>query len=289
MSDAAEALCAAPGGVGEAAPRSAAAPAGNAVPRVDEVRARLDRPPRGTASLDPRVKLALVVGTSTLCLVSGGEVTVLALLAAAAVLASTGGGARMAVRFVAGYLALNAVIALTGLLHVPGLSAIVVVLGFTLLKFVPVFLLACWFVGSTRTGELIAALERMRAPRAVTIPLAVTMRYLPTLGLEFGCIRDTMRMRGIDCSVAGIVRRPVALLEYVMVPLLMRCVKVADELAAAAVSRGIEHEGVRSCVRDVRLRARDGVAIALFFLFAVAIVAIDQSALGNVAVWEVRI
>lgn len=254
---------------------------------LGEVVERIASRPYGTAGLDPRTKLVLVVGMSTLCLVSGGEVTVLALLFAATVLVSFGNGFSLAVKFCLGYLALNVVIAFTAVFRVPGLSAVVVVLGFTLLKFVPVFLLACRFVSTTRTGELIAAFERMRVPKAVTIPLAVTMRYLPTLGMEFRCIRDTMRMRGIDCSLAGIARRPLALLEYVMVPLLMRCVKVSEELAASAVSRGIEHEGRRSCVRDVRFRFCDALAIVLFALFAAFIVALDHSAIGSLIVWKV--
>lgn len=255
------------------------------VTTVEGVKALLREKPRGAAVLDPRTKLVLVVGTSTLCLVSGGEVTVLVLLLSAVLAVAAGGKPGIAVRFVAGYLALNVIIALTRYFQVPGLSSLVIVLGFTLLKFMPVFMLAAWFMITTRTGELIAAFERMHAPKSVTIPLAVMVRYLPTLGVEFGFIRDTMRMRGIDCSPANVVRRPLAMMEYVMVPLLMRCIKVADELAASATTRGIENECRRSCVRDVRMRLADAIALLLFAVFAVAVILLDQSAIGAAVVW----
>ena len=43
--------------------------------------------------------------------------------------------------------------------------------------------------------------QRMRMPLSVTIPLVVMFRYIPTLGIEYRMIRDTMKIRGICDTV----------------------------------------------------------------------------------------
>lgn len=262
---------------------------GNSGPPRDARRAKdlVSSFPAGPAGLDPRTRLLLILVTSTVCLASRGEVTVLVLLVAAAALVSAAGFSAIAIRCVGAYIALNAVIAATGALHLPGLSAVLLVIGFTLLKFVPVVTLAWWFVSSVRTGELIASLERMRLPKAATVPLAVMVRYVPTLGHEYGCIRSTMRMRGIDASFAGIAAHPLQAIEHVLVPMLMRCLKVADELAASATSRGIENDVARTAVRDVRLRARDYATLAIFAAFVAGILALDSGPVGEIVVWRI--
>lgn len=256
---------------------------------VRQARNRIAMFPNGPAGLDPRTRLLFILVTSTVCLASRGEVTVLVMLAAAIVLVSAAGFASVGIRCAAVYVVLNAVIAVTAALHLPGLSAILLVVGFTLLKFVPVVTLAWWFVSSVRTGEFIAAFERMRLPRAAAIPLAVMVRYVPTLGLEYRCIRSTMRMRGIDTSLLGIAAHPLLTVEHVLVPLLMRCLKVADELAASAVSRGIENDVRRTSVRDVRLRVRDYATLALFAAFVACVIVMDAGPIGSIVVWRIAL
>ena len=104
---------------------------------------------------------------------------------------------------------------------------------------------------------------------------------------EAFCIRDALRMRGLEVTGAGTFRRPLAALEHLMVPLLMRCLKVADELSLSAVSRGIESGRRRTCVRDVRLRKKDAIALAALAAFAALVTAGNATPLGEVVVWQV--
>lgn len=55
-------------------------------------------------------------------------------------------------------------------------------------------------------------------------------RFFPTVGEEYGSIADAMRMRGIRFGGG----KPAKMLEYRMVPLMISCVKIGDELSAAA-------------------------------------------------------
>ena len=106
---------------------------------------------------------------------------------------------------------------------------------------------------------------------------------------EYAGIRDTMRMRGIEASFPASLLHPLRATEFVLVPILMRCLKVADELAASAVSRGIESRASRTSVRDVRLRVRDGVAAAVLAAFVVGVLAVDAGPAGQVVVWRISL
>ena len=62
-------------------------------------------------------------------------------------------------------------------------------------------------------------------------------RFFPTILEESRSINDAMRMRGIGSK--NLVKDPIALFEYRLVPLLMSIVKIGGELSAAALTRGL--------------------------------------------------
>ncbi len=101
-------------------------------------------------------------------------------------------------------------------------------------------------------GEMIETLERLRLPRQIVIPFAVMLRYLPTVKLEMHCIRDSLKIRGIDYSLFAFLKSPVRWMEYMLVPILMRSVRLADELSATAMVRGIENNAKRAWIYGVR-------------------------------------
>jgi energy-coupling factor transport system permease protein len=122
-------------------------------------------------------------------------------------------------------------------------------------------------------GDLVSALQKIRIPRSITIPFAVTLRFFPTVKVEFLCIRDAMKLRGIRLNLKNILGRPFTLLESILVPLIFRCANIAEELSAAAVTRGIEREGRRrTSLRDLTFRRGDAAASAVFAAFSVAAV-----------------
>ena len=54
-------------------------------------------------------------------------------------------------------------------------------------------------------------------------------------------------------------------MEYMLVPFMMRCVKIADELAAAAVTRAIENPAPRGMRIPMKIRFRDIFYLLLVF------------------------
>lgn len=62
-------------------------------------------------------------------------------------------------------------------------------------------------------------------------------------------------------------------MEYVVVPLIFRSIKVGDELAAAAIVRGIENPGKKQSYYETRMSRTDIVILTTsFFLLVICII-----------------
>lgn len=137
-------------------------------------------------------------------------------------------------------------------------------------RLIPTFMIAGWATRSTETSELISALQNMRLPKGVIISLAVAFRFLPTVRHEFWYIKNTMKLRGVGIGWKSLLRHPLKTMEYALVPLLMRSMKIAEDLAASALTRGLDRETKRTSHKEVRLRAHDYAGAALFAAALVA-------------------
>ena len=133
-------------------------------------------------------------------------------------------------------------------------------------RFMPGIAMGSYLVNTTTVSEFMAAMERMHLPQKITIPLSVMFRFFPTVGEEYGAIGDAMRMRGIRFGGG----KPAKMLEYRMVPLMVSCVKIGDELSAAALTRGLGAPVRRTNICHIGFDGFDAAAmlICLFSLFA---------------------
>lgn len=224
---------------------------------------------KGLRDIDPRMKLAISLSFSlTLFFTAQGTTILFSVLIAFAILLLSGKG-KTSVKYLTVYAGCSLAVFLAPFTGWQGLSVLFSIFIFTLMKFIPVAMLGSWLISTVRISELIAALEQMLLPATVVIPLAVFFRFLPTVKEEFNYIRDTMKMRNIDLSVRGLLFYPARTMEYILVPLLLRSVKVSDELSAAALARGLDSGKQRTSLREVRILITDAV-IAVFFIAVAA-------------------
>lgn len=126
-------------------------------------------------------------------------------------------------------------------------------------RFMPGIAMASYMVGTTTVSEFMAAMERMHIPQKITIPMSVMFRFFPTVGEEYASIADAMRMRGIRFGGG----KPAKMLEYRMVPLMISCVKIGDELSAAALTRGLGAPVKRTNICRIGFGAWDFFALLL--------------------------
>jgi len=123
-----------------------------------------------------------------------------------------------------------------------------------------------YLIDSTPIGLLMSALEKLKMPANIVITLSVMFRFFPTLGEEYRCIKNAMKMRGIGLNAMNVMRHPLMTLEYVMVPLLSSASRIGDELAAAGHTKGVDSPG-----KKIRYKtARFGIADIFASLYIIA-------------------
>ncbi|WP_313758379.1 energy-coupling factor transporter transmembrane component T [Tissierella sp.] len=150
-----------------------------------------------------------------------------------------------------------------------GAAMIIGVTVYIFFKFSPVLGIYYMMTKSISVSEFVNALEKIKLPRSITITLAVTLRFMPTIGQEMSTIKESMKTRNIPLNLWNVLKSPIMMMEFVMVPLMMRFVRVAEELAAAAVVRGIERPGQRGSMFEIKLRLQDFIYLFVVILFAV--------------------
>lgn len=242
------------------------------------------RPFKGTARLDPRTKFLLLIFLGCVSYFVNGELTSLALVSGVAIFIAGGSRPRTAAKMLAAFVAVDILCAFLTWVQIPIFSVIMSVFGVTVLKIIPIAGLGFWILATTPMDDLTVAMQRMYMPQAVTIPLVVMFRYIPTLGIEYRQIKNAMAIRGISDTYLKRIVHPVRTVEYILVPLLMRCLKVTDELAASGTTRGLELDTRREALNEVRMGTGDWLAIAFGMAFFAALVLCDRSALGELVV-----
>ena len=125
-------------------------------------------------------------------------------------------------------------------------------------------MLAGLVISTTRVGEFLSAMARLRVPKKLTIPIAVMLRYLPAIREDWHFIKDAMRLRDVSPTLIGFLKAPGMTVNCIYVPLLTAASKAADELSIAAVTRGIENPRPRTCLTDIHMRAADWLTMLVF-------------------------
>ena len=101
-------------------------------------------------------------------------------------------------------------------------------------------------------GEAIAIFKKIKAPDFLALPITFLLRFLPTIRSEFSNVYKALRLRGLLS-----IKRPLRMLEYMLVPVMFRASKVSEELAASAETRGIANPGIHTSRRELLFRRQD--------------------------------
>ena len=128
-------------------------------------------------------------------------------------------------------------------------------------------MLAGLVISTTKVGEFLSAMTRLHIPKKLTIPIAVMLRYLPTIREDWHYIKDAMRLRDVSPTLWGFLKAPAMTVNCIYVPLLTAASKAADELSIASVTRGIENPKPRTCLVSIRMQTGDILTLILFAAF----------------------
>lgn len=138
----------------------------------------------------------------------------------------------------------------------------------------PVFLVS-WDLVTTPPGELASFLSAIRTPTPVILGVLVLFRFFPTMKAELSGVLQSMRNRGLT-ALGQVLRRPAATFEYVLVPMLLRCLQIADQLSVSAVVRGAETPGKRGSYYEKPMNVKGFVWIAFWVLGTIGILLLGR-------------
>lgn len=133
-------------------------------------------------------------------------------------------------------------------------------------KILPCLMLGQWLIATTEVSSFVAAMWKWKLPKQAIVTTSVVFRCFPTIREEWDAIQSAMKMRGIGFNFKHMVTKPSKTIVYMLVPLFISVLNISDELAAAALCRGLDNPGQHTCMEDIRFRWYD-----IVFLIIVAV------------------
>ena len=225
---------------------------------------------RGGLWIDPRTKILLLL----LCVLSATmapsllyEMLIVALVACFGIVCGKVRYSIIGVIVYGGFYLLTQAV-----LQMPSGNVQVMLIAFLGLvhKVYPCGILSGIIISTTKVGEFLSAMNRSHISQKIVIPVAVMLRYVPTIREDWHFIKDAMRMRDVSPSLGGFLSHPGMTVECIYVPLMMMASKAADELSIASVTRGIENPNPRTCLVQIKCGIADWTAMLIavaFFIF----------------------
>ena len=123
---------------------------------------------------------------------------------------------------------------------------------------------------------LLNPLKKLRFPvHEMTIMMSMALRFIPTLIEETDKIMSAQKARGADFETGSLMDRAKALLP-VLVPLFVSAFRRADELAVAMESRCYHGGEGRTRMKQLILKGRDYIALALGVLLLAGIICLKK-------------
>lgn len=141
-------------------------------------------------------------------------------------------------------------------------------------KFLPCIMLGKWILATTDVSAFVAAMWKIRVPKDVIVTTSVVFRCFPTIREEWGAIQTAMKMRGIEFSLKHMAIMPVRTMEHLFVPLFISVLNISDELAAAALCRGLDNPGKHTCMFQIRFHWHDILIMIFSSLWLIAVCAV---------------
>ena len=153
---------------------------------------------KGILVLDPRTKILLLLGINIYVFTNSYVWAEIIVMAALIILLLLCGVYKAALKSAVTYIALLAIkyflLPFCPEIILTSLNIVVI----TFRKLLPCVTLATLLVQTTPIRLLMHALQRWHLPQTVIIPLAITVRYFPTLREEQQAISDAMKLRNVN-------------------------------------------------------------------------------------------
>lgn len=226
-------------------------------------------------AVDPRIKLTLLPLASFTSFFISDTVLLFGLIVLAFFLYVYSGMWKSALRFILFFIILFFIELGLGKLREASMVFAIYMFIFFASRMTIIAMFGLYITETTAVSEVLEALNGMKVPRSIGTPFSVLLRFVPTIKIEWKALEENMRVRGIVTSRFFSLLHPMKYIEYALVPLLMRMIKISDELSASALIRGLDSNEKRVTLTELRFRTTD-LLIGLFGALMIALVIVVQ-------------
>ena len=115
-------------------------------------------------------------------------------------------------------------------------------------RMLPCLLTGALLVNKYSIQEFVVAMRKLGLPQNLIIAMSVTLRYFPAISEEVSHIADAMKLQRIP-----VARK----IECYLVPVMLSATRTAEELSAAAVTRGIDSPKKKTSAVEIALSTTD--------------------------------
>lgn len=119
--------------------------------------------------------------------------------------------------------------------------------------------------------EFISVMRKMRFPRILFIPLTVCCRFVPSFVDDIRQLYESLRVRRRKMNFLSLATSPLRFLRYVVVPVCVRTLRIADNLVLMCEVRRIGCTERCVCAVEYKMRSRDWAVLA-FAVSAAAVI-----------------
>ncbi|MGX4593249.1 hypothetical protein JNUCC76_04830 [Leuconostoc sp. JNUCC 76] len=127
-------------------------------------------------------------------------------------------------------------------------------------------------LGLVPINELRSIMVTLKVPSEIQMSLIVGIRYFSILNDEFREIKQARLTHGLSLRNPIYYRKPVLIMEYYLIPTLMRTTRLIDDLSIAAFTEGLTVSGKKTSYKLIRLNVN--TFIGLLFILLILIVSI---------------
>ena len=222
-------------------------------------------------ALDPRIVGFVVILLGTTAMFMNKAMTAHIIFAVAAVYLLAAKAYRPFAVYLTIYIVVAFLMANVDKIHNTSAMLLIVSLSYFVQKLVVLLMMGSFFVRMTTISYVLSAMQHMKIPDAVAVPLMVALRFFPTIREDYHSLKDSLRIRKVSLSPLQYIIHPVRIVEYLFVPILMKSLRTSDELAASALSRGFEHMNEQTILYPLKLKTPDYLVGALSTLIVAAL------------------
>lgn len=133
-------------------------------------------------------------------------------------------------------------------------------------------IMAAYLISKIPSGKVIAVFQKLPIPKNIILILIIMVRFAPTVTGELKAIKEAMQVRGFISNFRKIIFHPLKTLEYAIVPIIFRAIKVGDELAAASIVRGVDNPCKKGSYYSNRLGYVDYIMLTISLLIGIIVI-----------------